>query len=85
MTAQVVNVMGTMLLLAAAGAQPNKPFFSQQVILASMHQLIGADAFEQRQQNPWDQVGPLQSSLPVLCSCPVQVVCKWRSTWMLCC
>ena len=49
--------MGTMLLLAAAGAQPNKPFFSQQVILASMHQLIGADAFEERQQNPWDQVG----------------------------
>ena len=58
MNTEIVDVMGTMLLLAAGGGQPSKPFFSQQVVMASMHALTGMDSFQERQAFLWNTVRP---------------------------
>ena len=58
MSARVVDIMGSMLLTAAATVQPSKPFFSAQVVTASLYQLTGRESFAQRQQFLWEEVWP---------------------------
>ena len=56
MQEHVINIIGSMLTLAAPGSTPQKPHFAMQVVVNSILALPGQDDLEARQRYLWGEV-----------------------------